>query len=199
MFDLITGGIAAGGVWAVGLLMLIENIFPPIPSELIMPMAGYLAADGQMSAAAVVIAGTIGSVLGALIWFWLARLVGQDRFLALIDRYGFWLTLSREDAERALSWFTRWGRWAVFLGRLVPGVRTLISVPAALAEMPFLPFLAITIAGSLVWVSALTAAGFILKAQYERVEVWVSPVTTILILGVIVVYIWRVIQLARRR
>ncbi len=198
MFDFITGWIAAGGVWAVGLLMLVENVFPPIPSELIMPMAGYLAADGRMSALGVVIAGTIGSVLGAMVWFWLAKLVGQTRFLALIDRYGFWLTLSREEAERALAWFDRWGRWAVFLGRLVPGVRTLISVPAALANMPFAPFLAITFAGSLVWVSALTAAGFVLQANYTRVEGWISPVTTWILIAVVVVYVWRAVRLWRR-
>jgi membrane protein DedA with SNARE-associated domain len=199
MFDLITGWIAAGGLWAVGALMLLENVFPPIPSELIMPLAGYLAATGEMSPVGVIAMGTFGSVLGALIWYWLGMACGRDRFLSLIDRYGVWLTLSREETERAFAWFGRWGGWAVFLGRLVPGVRTLISVPAGLARMPFGPFIAITAAGSLIWVTGLTLAGYVLEANYARVEHWVGPVTKWILIGVVVVYLVRVLRQLLRR
>jgi membrane protein DedA with SNARE-associated domain len=192
MFDLITGWIAAGGLWAVGGLMLLENIFPPIPSELIMPLAGYLAASGTMSFVGVILCGTLGSVFGALLWYWAGMVFGRDRVLSLVERHGFWLTISRAETERAFEWFARWGYLAVFLGRLVPGVRTLISVPAGLARMPFVPFLLITTAGSLVWVTGLTLAGYVLEANYHRVENWVGPVTTWIILGVAGLYLVRV-------
>ncbi len=194
MFDLITGWIAAGGLWAVGGLMLLENVFPPIPSELIMPLAGFLAASGEMSFAGVMGAGVLGSVLGALLWYWIGLAFGRERVFWLIDRYGVWLTLSREETERAFAWFGRWGYWAVFFGRLVPGVRTLISVPAGLARMPFLPFLATTALGSLIWVTGLTLAGYVLQANYQLVEDWVSPVTKWILIGVVAVYVYRVVR-----
>ncbi len=134
-----------------------------------MPLAGFEAASGRLSFWAIVIAGTLGSMLGAVLWYAVGRVFGMTRFLSLIDRYGFWLTISRDEAERALAWFARWGMAAVFLGRLVPGVRTLISVPAGLAAMPLPLFLAVTALGSLVWVMLLTLAGYLLEANYERV------------------------------
>lgn len=191
--------ITAGGAWGIAMLMLLENIFPPIPSELIMPFAGFEAAAGRLSFWAVVIAGTLGSVAGAVVWYAAGRGFGEARTLALIDRYGFWLTISREEAERALAWFARRGALAVFLGRLVPGVRTIISVPAGLAAMPFGKFLAITALGSLVWVVMLTLAGYLLEANYERVAHLLDPATK-LILGVILVtYVWRAYRLWRNR
>jgi membrane protein DedA with SNARE-associated domain len=200
MFELVTDWLSAGGVWALGLLMLLENVFPPIPSELIMPFAGYLAATGAMSPVGVIAFGTLGSLLGAMLWYWIGKACGRERFLFLIDRYGVWLTLSREETERAFAWFARWGDWAVFFGRLVPGVRTLISVPAGLADMPLGRFIGITAAGSLIWVSALTFAGYVLEANYTRVEHWIGPVTKWILIAVIAVYFFRVArQLLRRK
>jgi membrane protein DedA with SNARE-associated domain len=196
MFEMVTGIIAGGGLFGLFLLMVAENLFPPIPSELIVPLAGYLAAGGQMNPALVILCATAGSVLGATLWYALARAVGAVRFLDLIDRYGRWLTIDRAEALRAIHWFERHGHLAVFFGRMVPGVRTLISVPAGLAGMPFLPFLAWTTAGSLVWVSGLTLAGYLLKAQYARVHDLLDPVTLILIAGIVLAYLWR---LMRRR
>lgn len=199
MFDWITGLIDAFGAVGVAVLMFLENLFPPIPSELVMPLAGYLAAGGRMSPVLVVLAGTFGSVLGAWIWFELGRRWGEARFMQVIDRWGAWATLSREDAEQALAWFRRRGAWAVFLGRLVPGVRTLISVPAGLADLPLRQFLILTFAGSLIWVSTLTAAGYLLQANYHIVEAWLDPATTILIVVILAVYVWRVWRLRHRR
>jgi len=194
MFDIITGMIAGGGAFGVLVLMLVENLFPPIPSELVMPLAGFLAAQGKLSPLAVVAAGTAGSVLGALFWYWLGRAIGPVRFLALVDRYGRWLTLTRPETLAAIHWFERHGRAAVFFGRMVPGVRTLISIPAGLAGMPFLPFLLFTCAGSLIWVSGLTLAGYLLQAQYDRVHVLLDPATTVIIVVVVVVYLWRLLR-----
>jgi membrane protein DedA with SNARE-associated domain len=199
MFDMMTGLIAGGGELGVFLLMVIENIFPPIPSELVMPLAGFLAATGEMSAYAVIAAGTTGSVLGASLWYALARALGAVRFLALVDRFGHWLTIDRTQALAAIHWFERHGALAVFLGRMVPGVRTLISVPAGLAGMRFLPFLAMTLAGSLIWVSGLTLAGYVLRDQYERVQAAINPVTTAILVGIVAVYLWRLLRRARTR
>ena len=198
MIEWVTNIVAAGGWPGVLALMFLENLFPPIPSELIMPLAGYLAAEGRLSVWAVVAAGTTGSVLGALFWYALGRAIGPVRFLALVDRYGRWLTLTRPETLAAIHWFERHGAAAVFLGRMVPGVRTLISIPAGLAGMPFGRFLLFTFCGSLIWVSGLTLAGYLLQAQYERVHVLLDPATTILVVMLAVIYVWRVLRWRRQ-
>lgn len=191
MFDLVTGIIAGGGLFGVFALMVLENLFPPIPSEIVMTLAGYLAADGRLSFAGVVVVGTLGSVLGATFWYALGRAVGPVRFLALVDRYGRWLTLSRAEALAAIHWFERHGGKAVFLGRMVPTVRTLISVPAGLAGMAFGRFLLLTTAGSLIWVTGLALAGYVLESQYHRVQAFLDPVTTVVVVGIVALYLWR--------
>ena len=201
MFDFITGWIEQGGLWMVGLLMILENVFPPIPSELIVPLAGFKAAQGSFSIVALLIVATLGSTLGTLLWYGLARAWGRDRFLRFLDRHGVWLTMSREEAESAMAWFHRYGPLAVFLGRLVPTVRTLISVPAGLSEMSFPAFLAYTAAGSGVWIAILAGAGYLLEDNYEQVERWVNPVSTLVVVGIVALYLYRLVRglLARRR
>ena len=192
MFDLVTNIIAGGGLLGVFALMVLENLFPPIPSEIVMTLAGFLAADGRLSLPGVIVAGTLGSVLGATFWYVLGRMVGPVRFLALVDRYGRWLTVTRPEALAAIHWFERHGGKAVFLGRMVPTVRTLISVPAGLAGMPLGRFLILTTAGSVIWVTGLALAGFWLESQYHRVQAALDPVTTVIVLGIVAVYLWRV-------
>lgn len=198
MFDLVTGMIAGGGLLGVFALMVLENLFPPIPSEVVMTLAGYLAADGQLSLPGVILAGTVGSVLGGTFWYALGRAVGPVRFLALVDRHGRWLTLTRAEALAAIHWFDRHGGKAVFIGRMVPTVRTLISVPAGLAGMPFGRFLILTAAGSLIWVTGLALAGYVLQAQYGRVAEFLDPATTIVIGAVVAIYLWRLWRQRRR-
>lgn len=200
MFDFIQGWIEEGGVLAVGALMALENVFPPIPSELVMPLAGFTAARGDMSLVLLVLVGTVGSVLGCLFWYWLARAWGRERFLRFIDRWGVWLTLSREEAEAATAWFERHGAPAVFLGRLVPTIRSVISIPAGLAGMPLAPFLLWTSLGALIWTTLLALAGFLLEDQYERVEHWLNPVTTAVVALIVGLYLYRLARgLLRRR
>ena len=201
MFDFITGWIEQGGLWMVGLLMILENVFPPIPSELIVPLAGFKAAQGSFSLIALLIVATLGSTVGTLLWYGLARAWGRDRFLRFLDRHGVWLTMSREEAESAMHWFHRYGPVAVFLGRLVPTVRTLISVPAGLSEMSFPAFLAYTAAGSAVWIAILAGAGYLLEDNYEQVETWVNPVSTLVVVLIVALYLYRLVRglLARRR
>lgn len=193
MFDWITSIIAATGYVGIILLMLAENLVPPIPSELIMPLAGFVAAQGQLHPVLVVLAGTCGSVLGSLPWYYAGRWLGRGRLCDLSARYGWWLTLTDKEMGQALDWFERHGGKAVLLGRLVPAVRTLISVPAGVARMALGPFLLASMTGSLLWAGVLTAAGFLLKAHYGLVSKYVDQVSHI-ILGVIALtYVYRVI------
>ena len=200
MFDFISNLITTMGAVGVGLVMFLENVFPPIPSELVMPLAGFNAAQGNMSLVAIFLWGTLGSVLGAWLWYEVGRRLGQARLERFIDRYGVWLTLDREDVESAIAWFKRHDKGATFFGRMIPGVRTLISVPAGLSGMGMTRFLIYTTAGSAIWNTALIAAGYLLEANYDLVETWLNPVTNVIIAIIVIGYLWRVArQLWQRR
>jgi membrane protein DedA with SNARE-associated domain len=193
VFNLIVEWISQSGYVGIFLLMALENIFPPVPSEMIMPLAGFIAARGNLNVVGVLIAGTAGSILGALPWYYAGKIYGHERLKNLASRHGRWLTVSPEDIDRALQTFKRHGKKAIFFGRLIPAIRTLISVPAGIANMPLLPFLVYSIAGSIIWIGLLTAAGFILQANYQAVAKYLDPVTKG-ILGLIVAgYIYRLI------
>jgi len=191
MFEQLLGLVEQLGYWGLLALMFLENLFPPIPSELIMPLGGFLAAQGKMDPILVVLVGTAGSVLGALPWYWLGRAFGRERLFRMADRFGFIMTMDPPDVLQAFNWFDRHGRKAVLFGRLIPAIRTLISVPAGLAHMSMPGFLALTTLGSLVWTSVLTAAGYLLESQYERVQDYVDPASKLVVFGVIGIYVWR--------
>ncbi|MGB3244568.1 MAG: DedA family protein, partial [Sulfitobacter sp.] len=161
MFDWLTGVVEQSGYLGLAFLMLIENVFPPIPSELIMPLGGYLAHEGRLNAAVVVLAGSVGSLAGTYLWYFGARHLDRQKIYGLIDRHGWWLTLSRQDMKSAEDWFESHQGRAVFFGRMVPGVRTLISVPAGFAGMPRWRFLVLSLAGTVIWVGLLTGAGYV--------------------------------------
>jgi membrane protein DedA with SNARE-associated domain len=179
------------GYLGIFMLMLLENIFPPIPSELIMPFAGFAAARGDLSPAGVIIAGTAGSLAGTSAWYLAARMLGVERFRRLCNWLGRFATITEKDIDSAVHWFDRYGHWAVLFGRLVPAVRTLISAPAGLAAMPVWKFLAISTVGTAAWTALLTGAGYVLDDQYEAVEGWIDPVSTGVIILAVVIYIWR--------
>ncbi|MGE5657926.1 MAG: DedA family protein [Actinomycetota bacterium] len=183
------------GYLGIGLLMFLENLFPPIPSELIMPLAGFTIAQGQMDFFPAVAAGIIGTVLGALPWYYLGQLVGEERLRHWADKYGKWITVSGSDIDKADRWFKRHGNQAVFFCRLVPGVRTLISLPAGLNNMPLLPFLLYSTAGTTLWVSFLTFAGYKLGKNYELVEKHIDPISKIV---VVIIVIWFVLWVVRK-
>ncbi len=168
------------GYGAIGLAMFLENLFPPIPSELIMPLGGFYVQQGQLSLVPVVLAGLIGTVLGALPWYGIGRLVNEERIEHWLERHGRWIGISTKDLRRSRSWFNRHGTALVFWGRLVPGIRTLISVPAGIEMMPLGPFLIWTTAGSLIWTLLLTVAGMLLGEGYTNVEVWLQPLTRVI-------------------
>ncbi len=171
------------GYWGIGLLMFLENIFPPIPSELIMPLAGFTIAQGQLNFGGAVAAGTIGAMLGAYAWFYVGRLVNYQRLKVWTDRYGKWLGISAKDVDRVNSWFHQHGRKAVLLGRMVPGIRTLISLPAGMNQMPVATFSIYSTIGTLLWTGALTGAGFLLGDNYLLIEKYLAPVSKLILLG----------------
>jgi membrane protein DedA with SNARE-associated domain/uncharacterized membrane protein YkvA (DUF1232 family) len=193
LFDWITSVVSESGYPGIVLLMLGENVFPPIPSELIMPLAGFVAATGQLNPVLVVLAGTFGSVLGALPWYYAGKWLGEERMCAFAARHGRWLTLDDKDLGKAIRWFERHGRIAVLLGRLVPTVRTLISLPAGMARMPLVPFLVYSSIGSLLWTAALAAAGYLLESNYRLVGDYLDLASRIIIGLIVVTYVYRLI------
>ena len=198
MFDWILQIIETLGYFGLALLMLIENVFPPIPSEIVMPLAGFLAAQGKFSIIAVILAGSIGSLAGAVFWFFVGKSMGRERLLRFSGRYGRWIALAPADIKRAEDWFNRHGKAAVFIGRLIPGVRSLISVPAGIAKMNFTVFLLYSALGTVLWTGLLTGAGYILKSQYQKVENWINPVSWAVITLLFVWYIYGVITFDKR-
>ena len=180
------------GPFGIALLMFLENVFPPIPSELIMPLAGYQSASGQMSLVTVILAGTVGSLRGVIPWYYAGRFVGERRLKRFTERHGRWLTMAPEDVDAADRWFRKYGIAAVLFGRLVPAVRTLISVPAGIAKMSFLTFLVFSAIGSAAWTTLLAYAGYALGQNYEAVESYVGPVSNAVLIAIVGFYIYRV-------
>ncbi len=199
MVEWITETMNSLGYWGIGLLMFLENLFPPIPSELIMPLAGFTVSQGKLEIGPVVFAGVFGTVIGALPWYYAGKILGERRLKNLADRYGKWLTVSSKDITRATGWFDKHGGKAVLLCRLVPGVRTLISLPAGISNMPILPFLLYSTIGTTLWVSLLTYAGYILGNNYKLVEEYLGPVSKIVLVTILAAFaIWIVRRLMRR-
>jgi membrane protein DedA with SNARE-associated domain len=187
------------GSVGIAVLMFLENVFPPIPSELIMPLAGYLATRGDMNILFVILAGTIGSLLGTLPWYYLGKRLGHDGVRKLASRHGRWLTMHPSDIDAAFKKFKRHGKTSVLLGRLIPTVRTLISVPAGVADMPMGIFLLFSAIGTFIWTTALAMAGYLLGHAYEIVADYVDPVSTTVLVGLISLYIYRVVTFKEQR
>ncbi|MFC5601108.1 DedA family protein [Deinococcus cellulosilyticus] len=190
MFEWIENLMNSMGYLGIVLLMFLENVFPPLPSELIMPMAGFAAARGDLTFLGVVLAGTAGSVLGALPLYFIGRLVGEKRLTRWADKHGKWLTLSGDDIKKADDWFDKHGKKSVFLLRLVPGIRSLISIPAGISEMPLMLFMLFTALGTGLWSLVLAYVGSLLGENYKAVETYLKPASYV-ILGLMVVFIVR--------
>lgn len=197
MIEWIISVMSSGGYPVLGGLMFLENLFPPIPSEIVMPLAGFLAAQGRFGLVTTIAVGTVGTVLGAYFWYWIGQRVGERRLRAFTERHGRWLTLTPEDVDRASAWFRRHGAWAVCVGRFIPGIRTLISVPAGVSNMPLVPFLIYSTLGSLVWISGLTLLGYALEAQYQKVSSWLDPLSWLVLAGFVAWYLWRLLRQER--
>jgi membrane protein DedA with SNARE-associated domain len=192
--DWVRNTVSSGGYPALAGLILAENLFPPIPSELILPLAGYYVGQGEMAFILAVLAATIGSLAGALMLYALARFGGRR----LILRLGKVLRIKERDLDRGDEWFDRHGGWVVLFGRLVPGARSLVSIPAGLSEMPVMKFTALTAAGSTAWNAALIGAGWALGEHYEKVGGIVGPIGTAVV-GVSVVAVLALVARAYRK
>lgn len=194
MGDWVLKMIEQSGYLGVGFLMFLETVFPPIPSEVIMSLAGVAAAKGQMSLPWVIAAGTGGAMLGNIVWYLAARALGIIRLKPFIDRYGRWITMDWEEVQRAERWFRRNGTFFVFLGRMLPTVRSLVSVPAGLLKMRFKTFLLASTLGTAGWTSALAYAGYQLRENFAEVDDWIGPVSNAVLATMVLGYLWRVIR-----
>ena len=181
MFDWITSVIARLGYVGVAALTFLENLFPPIPSEVVIPLAGFVAAEGDLNLGIVIIMGSVGSLAGATLWYAVGKRIGEQRLRTWVARHGKWITLSVQDVDRAQRWFRRHGTAAVFFGRLVPGVRTLVSLPAGFSAMPLGSFLLYSALGTMLWTAALAYAGVVLQANFAVVGDYLDVATNALV------------------
>jgi membrane protein DedA with SNARE-associated domain len=174
------------GYFGVAMLVAIENVFPPIPSEVVLGLAGYTASKGDAWVVGMIIAATIGSVVGACVLYALAAAIGPVRVRAITIRYGKWIGFGESDLDRAEEWFDRRSRRAVLVCRCIPLIRSLISIPAGFRRMPLATFTLFTLIGSLVWNTVLISAGYVLADQWERILDYTEPFQTVVVVGIVV-------------
>jgi membrane protein DedA with SNARE-associated domain len=194
MSDWIIGLIEQSGYLGIAFLMFLETLFPPIPSELIMPLAGVAAAQSELSLALAIASGTAGAMLGNIIWYLAARALGHDRLRPIVMRHGKWLTVNWSDVERAHRWFDAHGVAFVFVARVLPTVRTLVSVPAGLLDMRFRNFVVASTAGTAIWTTILATAGYRLRENFTDIERVIEPVSNAVLVTLVAAYLWRLLR-----
>ena len=193
------------GYFGVALLVIVENVFPPIPSEIVLPFAGFVAQQGSGAAQSdtsvigMMIAATIGSVVGALILYFVSAAIGPDRLRAFVEKFGKWFGVKAADLVRAEAWFDRRSSLAVLVGRCVPLIRSIVSIPAGFRRMKLSSFVVLTALGSAVWNIALIGAGAVLKDQWDRVGDYVGVFQWVVILAIVVFVVRFLISLVKRR
>ncbi len=193
--------IRAMGYWGLGFIMFLENVFPPIPSEAVLPMAGWLAyeKEGNFTLWGVTLVGAIGSIAGALVFYGLGHWFGEERVRQLLRRFGKWFLLTEADFDTALNWFERYGEFVIFFGRMVPIVRSLVSIPAGIARMNLGLFNIYTAIGTGLWSFLLAWAGYILGQNWGLVMEWIDKYEkVVLVLGVGVVVVFVVSRLRQK-
>ncbi|MFD4987322.1 DedA family protein [Streptomyces sp. NPDC058374] len=191
----ITGLMESLGAPGAGIAIALENLFPPIPSEVILPLAGFTAATGQMNLVAVLIWTTVGSVVGALALYWVGALLGRDRTVAIAAKIPL---LKVADIEKTEAWFTKHGTKAVFFGRMLPIFRSLISVPAGIERMPLPVFLGLTTLGSAIWNTLFVMAGYLLGDNWEAVTGYVSVYSkVVLVVAAVAVLLFLAVRVFR--
>lgn len=193
MNELIIDIVGRGGYLGIAILMALENIFPPIPSEVVMGIGGILVARGEMAFWPLLIVGTLGTTAGNYAWYWAGNRLGYRRLEPFVNRWGRWLTLDWEHIEQAARFFQRHGQWVVFFLRFSPFLRTIVSLPAGLAHMPVGRFLVFTFLGAGVWNALLILGGSLLEPLLEEYDVWATGIIIAFIIGGIGYYIYRVV------
>ena len=192
--ELVTDIVQTLGYSGVAILVALENVFPPIPSEVILPLAGFVAGKGEASLPGMILAATVGSVVGAWVLYVLAAWIGPDRLHLFIVGHGRWFGVEERDLVRAEDWFDRRSDTAVLIGRCVPLIRSVVSIPAGFRRMPILRFTAFTTLGSLMWNTALIGAGAILGDRWKQVGDVVGLLQGIVIValvGGVLFLVWR--------
>ena len=187
------------GYAGVALLTLAETVFPPLPSEVIIPLAGMEAQRRGLNLGGVILAGSLGSMAGNLLWYALARRLGLQRLKPLVDRHGRWLTVEWRDIERAERCFARHAAFFVFGCRLLPAIRTFISIPAGFARMGLAPYLAWSALGTTAWTGALAYAGWTMGENYEHLRAVLGPLTTAIVGFFAAWYLWRLARSFRAK
>lgn len=198
MSDWVIRLIEQTGYLGVGFLMFLETVFPPVPSEVIMPVAGVIASRGDLSLVGVAASGTAGAMFGNIFWYLVARVIGIDRFRPFIEKHGRWLTLDWYDVEKAERLFGRFGSIIVGIGRLLPTVRSVVSIPAGLLRMRLKSFLFWSTVGTAAWSSALAVAGYLLGRQFGDIEKVIGPLSMVVIGGIVLAYVWRQLTWRKR-
>jgi membrane protein DedA with SNARE-associated domain len=185
----------------IGILLLIalENIFPPIPSEVILTFGGFMTTTSNISIIGVIVVSTIGSVVGAIALYGIGLLIDVNRLEKIVDKWGHILRLTSKDIDKANAWFHKFGVWAVFLGRLVPLVRSLISIPAGMAHMNFGIFLLFTTVGSLIWNSILVSVGAAVGASWSTIVGYMDKYSNITLLVLVVIFVLSIILFLKNR
>ena len=198
MTEIILDLIARGGYIGIFLLMALENVFPPIPSEVIMGLGGMAVARGDMAVVPLIAWATAGTTAGNYWWYWVGRRVGYERFRPFIERHGRWLTLEWDDVEKLHRFFVERGGSVVFIFRFLPTFRTMVSLPAGMTGMPLARFLVWTFAGSAIWNTILAYAGILLGRQFEAIDRYVGPAAIALTVAMVIGYLYRVLTWRKR-
>ena len=180
------------GYLGIFLMMALENIFPPIPSEIVLPFGGFLTTYTDLTVIGVITAASLGSVIGAMILYGIGLLIDVERLEKIIDRFGHILRIKKEDIYKADAWFDKYGYWTVFFCRMVPLIRSLISIPAGMSNMKFSIFLILTTIGTLIWNILLISVGVVLGANWENIlsfmDVYSNIVYALIVIGGIIVF-----------
>ncbi|MBD2763178.1 DedA family protein [Kocuria sp. cx-455] len=183
------------GAPGAGLLVALENLFPPLPSEVILPLAGFTASQGNFSLAGAIFWTTLGSVVGAIALYWIGAALGRRRLRVIVDKMPL---VDLDDLDRTEAWFERHGKATVFFGRMVPIFRSLISIPAGIERMSFPLFVVLSAAGSLIWNTIFVVAGYFLGENWHIAEQYAGVFSRIVVFAVLAFLIWWVVRRVRR-
>ena len=180
------------GYLGIALLMFLDNVFPPIPSEVIMPSAGFTAAQGQLSLIGVIVAGSLGSLIAAATLYWIGRKISHDALFRWVNQYGKYLFIKTDDVKKALDWFEKYGHRVVFFGRMIPAVRSLISIPAGMSHMPFWKFMTYSALGTVIWTTFLATVGYYFGNNTALMQQIFSNVGYVIvaIVALFLIYLW---------
>lgn len=178
------------GYLGIAFLMFLDNVFPPIPSEIIMPSAGYTASKGELTLIGVIMAGSAGSILAAMLLYWIGRKIPQQRLFNWVERYGKYLRISTVDLEKALTWFEKYGHRVVFFARMIPAVRSFISIPAGMSRMSFSKFMTYSTAGTLIWTSFLAYVGYYFSENQALMSSITQRAGSIILMMTIIYFFW---------